>query len=67
LVGQKFGIRKRLAMEDVIYKLIHEILNVLNNKEMVGSIFYNMEKAFDSVNNSLLVKKTSTLWYKWQV
>jgi hypothetical protein len=46
LVGQQFGIRKRLAMEDAIFKLIHEILNALNNKVMVGSIFYDLGKNF---------------------
>jgi len=27
LVGQQFGFRKRLATEDAIFKLTHEILN----------------------------------------
>jgi hypothetical protein len=41
LVGQQFGFRKRLATEDAVFKLTHEILNALNNKVMVGSIFYD--------------------------
>jgi len=57
LVGQQFGFRKRLAMEDAIFQLIHEILNALNNKVMVGSIFYDLIKGFHSVNHSLLIKK----------
>jgi len=55
LVGQQFGFKKRLAMKDAIFKLTHEILNALNNKVMVGSIFYDLEKAFDSGNHSLLI------------
>jgi hypothetical protein len=54
-------------MEDAIFKLTHEILNALNNKVMVFSIFCDFEKAFDSVNHSLLIKKASILWYNWQV
>jgi len=57
LVGQQFGFRKRLATEDAVFKLIHEILSALNNRVMVGSILYDLETAFDSVNHSLLIKK----------
>ena len=39
------------------FKLTHEILNALNNKVMVCSNFCDLEKAFDSVNHSLLIKK----------
>jgi len=63
---QQFGFRKRLSTEDAIFKLTHEVLNALNNRTMVGSIFCDLEKAFDSVNHSLLIKKTFLLWYKGQ-
>jgi len=55
--------KKRLATKDAIFKLTHEIWNVLSNKVMVGSIFCDLEKVFDSLNHSLLIKKTSILWY----
>jgi len=57
LNGQQFGFRKRLATEDAIFKLTHAILNALNSKTMVGCIFFDLAKAFDSVNHSLLIKK----------
>ena len=65
LNAQQFGFRKGLATEDAIFKLLHEILNALNNKEMVGSIFFDLAKAFDSVDHSILIKKPSLLWYNW--
>jgi hypothetical protein len=57
LNDHQFGFRKRFSTEDAIFKLIYEVLNALNNKLMVGSIFCDLEKAFDSVNHSLLIKK----------
>jgi hypothetical protein len=40
LNSQQFGFRKRLATEEAIYKLMNEILNVLNKKTIVGGIFF---------------------------
>lgn len=58
LVGQQFGFSKTLAMDDAIFILTQEFLNALKDREMVGGIFYDLEKGFDSVSHSLLIKKT---------
>jgi hypothetical protein len=57
LIKQQFGFGKNLATEDIIYKLTNEILNVLNNKTIVDSIFCDLEKAFHSVNHEKLLIK----------
>jgi len=49
LVENQFGFRKGIATEDAIFKLTDEILNALNNRTMSGGIFFDLEKAFDSV------------------
>ena len=57
LVGNQFGFRKGIATEDAIFKLTNAILNALNHKKMAGSIFFDLEKTFDSVNLDILLSK----------
>ena len=57
LVGEQFGFRNKLATTDAIYQLINKTLIALNEKIMVGGIFCDLEKAFDSINHDILVSK----------
>jgi hypothetical protein len=43
--------------ENAAYKLINEVLNALNNKQIVGGIFCDLTKAFDCVNHDILISK----------
>jgi hypothetical protein len=40
LVNEKYGFRSNSSTKKASYKLIDEILNALNNKILVGGIFY---------------------------
>jgi hypothetical protein len=40
--------------ENAAYKLINEVLNVLNNKKIVGGIFCDLRTAFSCVNHDIL-------------
>ena len=55
LNAQQFGFRTSLSTENPIFRLTHEILNALNSKVMVESIFFDLAKAFDSINYLLLL------------
>ena len=56
-MGNHLSFRKGIATEDAIFKLTNEILNALNNKAMVGSIFCDQEKDFNSDNHDTLLSK----------
>jgi hypothetical protein len=72
LVDEQFGFINKLATTDAIFKLINEIQIALNEKIMVGGIFCNLEKAFDSINHNILISKLNfygaegktLLWFK---
>jgi len=57
MTDQQYGFKKGYSTEEAIFRFIYEVLNALNDKSPVGSIFFDLQKAFDSVNHSLLIEK----------
>jgi hypothetical protein len=57
LAAEQFGFRASSSTENASYKLTDKILNALNNRMMVGGIFFFLQKAFDCVNHDILLTK----------
>jgi Reverse transcriptase (RNA-dependent DNA polymerase). len=60
LCREEYGFWIKLTMKNATHKLMNTILNVLNNKLIVGGIFCGLERAFDCVNHDRLTSKLET-------
>jgi hypothetical protein len=56
-VNEQFGFKAKSSTAKATFNLINEILEALNSKKVVGGIFCNLEKAFDSVSCDTLLCK----------
>jgi hypothetical protein len=57
LTNEQFGFRPQSSTTKASFTLIKEILEAFNNKKIVGGVFCDLKKAFDSVNHNLLLSK----------
>jgi hypothetical protein len=59
LDNNQYGFRINSSTEKASFKLTDEILKSMNNKQLAGWIFCDLQKAFDCVSHDILIKKWS--------
>lgn len=53
----QYGFRKGYSTNDAVIKFLADVMEAKENNKIPIGIFYDLSKAFDSVNHSLLLKK----------
>ena len=57
LVLEQFGFREKFSTDMAIYTFLNSVLSSLENKPLVGDVFCDLQKAFDSINHNILLFK----------
>ena len=57
LYKNQFGFRKKHSTNHAILNIVEDIRKSLDNKSFVCGVFIDLEKAFDTVNHAILLKK----------
>ena len=61
LYKSQYGFRKNMSTSLAILELVEEITNAIDDCKSTVGVFIDLKKAFDTVDNNILIKKTITL------
>ena len=63
ITSEQFGFRPKLSTNIALTQLTEEILQNMDNKMITGAVFIDLQKAFDTVDHSLLISKLRNLGF----
>jgi hypothetical protein len=66
LADEQFGFKYGSSTDIASYHLTNNILTALNNKLLVGGIFCDLQKAFNSVSYDVLLSKMEFYGISWK-
>ena len=66
LVQEQYGFRIHSSPKQAAFTLINSILTAMNDNQMVGGIFCDLQKVFDCVNHKILLQKLELYGVEWK-
>lgn len=57
----QFGFRKKSSTENAVIEIVENALSAIDNHQLVGGLFLDLSKAFDTINHSYLLRKLESM------
>jgi len=60
LYKYQFGFRKNHSTSQTVMEVVDKIYQYCDNREVITGIYLHLQKAFDTVNDTILIEKLAT-------
>ena len=62
----QFGFRKQHSTSHAIITLLEKVSKTLDSEKIVAGVFLDFKNAFDTVDHTISLKKTRSIWNMWK-